>query len=70
MEWNEPDSIDQEYHAFEAENRVWREVKGEQTDDQCDWASDLMGRGEADAKAELRQLYPQLPEYWSASRRP
>ncbi len=71
VQWNEPDSIDQEYHAFKAEDEVWREIKGNQSDSQCDWVSALMARGEADAKVELRRLEPyrDLPDHWPPDRR-
>ena len=62
--WNEPDSIDQEYHAFEAEAKVWNQLKGDKTDSQCGAVSTMIASGETEAKAQIRQMYPALPEYW------
>lgn len=62
VQWDAPNSIDQEYHAFKAEAAVWNKVKGDQTDTQCDAVSEMMARGEAEAEEEIRQMYPELPE--------
>jgi hypothetical protein len=62
VQWDAPNSIDQEYHAFKAEAAVWNKVKGDQTDTQCDAVSEMMARGEAEAEEEIRQMYPKLPE--------
>ncbi len=51
------DYVNEEYHAFLAQDQVWQMLKGEETDKQCDWVSALIGKGEADAKAEIRQMY-------------
>lgn len=64
VQWGEPDSIDQEYHAFKAQAEVWDELKGDQADRQCDWVSEMIAKGEAEAKAEIRQMYPELAEYY------
>jgi hypothetical protein len=63
VQWDAPDSIDQEYHAFKAQAEVWNQLKGNQTDMQCDGVSAMIARGEADAKVIIRQMYPGLPEY-------
>ena len=63
VQWDQPDSIDQEYHAFKAQAGVWDQLKGDETDKQCDWVSQMIAKGEAEAKAEIRQLYPELPEH-------
>ena len=63
VQWNESDSIDQEYQAFKAQAAVWNQIKGDETDEQCDYVSEMIARGEAEAKAEIRQLYPDLLEH-------
>jgi hypothetical protein len=65
VQWDRPDSIDQEYHAFKNQADVWNEVKGGQSDDQCDQVSNMIALGEADAKYIIRQQYQDqdLPEY-------
>jgi hypothetical protein len=63
VQWNKADSIDQEYHAFKAEAEVWDQLKGDETDEQCDGVSNMIAQGEADAKDEIRRLYPDLPLY-------
>jgi hypothetical protein len=63
VQWNAPNSIDQEYHAFKAEDEVWNDVEGDQTDMTCDGVHEMVRRGEAEAKEEIRQMYPELPEY-------
>jgi hypothetical protein len=60
--WDQPDSIDQEYHAFSAQAAVWNQVRGNETDEQCDWVSGMMALGEPPAKRMIRSLYPELPE--------
>lgn len=62
VQWYTPDSIDQEYDAFKTEAAVWDTGKGIETNEQCDWVSDMIGKGEADAKRQIRKLYPYLPE--------
>jgi len=56
-------SIDEEYQAFKAQAEVWDELKGNQSDDQCDAVSNLIAKGERYAKREIRRLYRGLPEY-------
>jgi hypothetical protein len=65
LQWNRPNSIDQEYHAFKAEAEVWDELKGHETDDQCDQVSQMISLGEAEAKKRIRHALPyrNLPEY-------
>jgi hypothetical protein len=65
VQWNKPDSIEQEYHAFKAEADIWNQLKGDETDEQCDWVNSMIDLGEADAKREIRKRYPGLPEYQS-----
>jgi len=61
--WDEPNSIEQEYQAFRAEAAVWEELKGEETDRQCDLVTAMISRGERMAKLEIAFLYPELPEH-------
>jgi hypothetical protein len=61
--WDQPNSIDQEYHAFKAQAKVWERIKGEESDPQCDWVSWMISLGEEEAKRIIRRLYPDLPEY-------
>jgi len=65
LQWNRPDSIDQEYHAFKAQAEVWNELKGNEIDEGCDGVSWMISRGEADAKTIIRRqpAYKNLPEY-------
>lgn len=65
LQRNCPNSIDQEYHAFKAEAEVWDELKGNETDDQCDQVSQMISLGEAEAKKRIRHALPyrNLPEY-------
>jgi hypothetical protein len=62
VQWNRDNSIDQEYHAFKAQAEVWNQLKGNETDEQCDWVSWMISLGEARAKAIIRFHYPDLPE--------
>jgi len=62
VQWNRPDSINQEYHAYKAEAEVWNETKGKQSDDQCDAVDEMIAKGEIEAKSEIRQMYTDLPE--------
>jgi len=62
VQWNQPDSIDQEYHAFSTQAAVWNQVRGNESDEQCDWVSGMMTLGESQAKRLIRSLYPELPE--------
>jgi len=57
------DSIDQEYHAEKNETAVWDEIKGDKTDNQCDFISEEIAQGEADAKMQIRQRYPNLSDW-------
>lgn len=63
VQWNRPSSIDQEYHAFKAEAEVWNQLKGDETNKQCDWVRGMISQGEVEAKKKIRWLYPGLPEY-------
>ena len=63
LQWNRPNSIDQEYHAFKAEAEVWNQLKGDEADKQCDRVSGMISQGEMEAKRKIRWLYPGLPEY-------
>lgn len=63
VQWNRPNSIDQEYHAFKAEAEVWNQLKGDEADKQCDRVSGMISQGEMEAKRKIRWLYPGLPEY-------
>jgi hypothetical protein len=63
VQWNRPNSIDQEYHAFKAEAEVWNQLKGDEADRQCDRVSGMTSKGEVEAKRKIRWLYPGLPEY-------
>lgn len=63
LQWNRPNSIDQEYHAFKAEAEVWNQLKGDEADKQCDRVSGMISQGEVEAKRKIRWLYPGLPEY-------
>jgi hypothetical protein len=64
VQWDQPDSIDQEYHAFKAQAEVWNQLKVDETDRQCDRVAEMIVRGEKEAKEAIRRLYPDLPEYW------
>lgn len=63
VQWDQPDSIDQEYHAFKAQAEVWNQLKVDETDRQCDRVAEMVVRGEKEAKEAIRRLYPDLPEY-------
>jgi hypothetical protein len=65
VQWDRPNSIDQEYYAFKAEAEVWNELKGHETVDQCDQVSQMISLGEAEAKKRIRHALPyrNLPEY-------
>ena len=63
LQWNRPNSIDQEYHAFKAEAEVWNQLKGDEADKQCDRVSGMISQGGMEAKRKIRWLYPGLPEY-------
>ncbi len=63
VQWSRDDSIDQEYHAFKAQAEVWDELKGDETDEQCDRVSGMISLGEMRAKWIIRDLYPKLPDY-------
>jgi hypothetical protein len=62
VQWDQPDSIDQEYHAFGTQAAVWNQVRGDESDEQCDWVSGMITLGESQAKRIIRSLYPELPE--------
>jgi len=61
--WDRPNSIDQEYHAFKAQAEVWDQIKGEETDTQCDWVSWMIAQREEEAKLLITALYKGLPDY-------
>jgi len=64
VQWDKDNSIDQEYHAFRAQAEVWNELKGDQSDEQCDLVSRMIALGEENAKDLLiSHMYPELPEY-------
>jgi len=65
VQWDRLPSIDQEYHAFKAEAEVWNELKGNETDKQCDQVSEMISLGKAEAKKVIRRApsYRNLPEY-------
>lgn len=63
VQWNRPNSIDQEYLAFKAEAEVWNQLKGDEADEQCDWVSWMISLGEMRAKWIISDLYPNLPDY-------
>ena len=61
VQWDAANSIDQEYHAFRAQAEVWNELKGDETDDQCDSVSEMIALGREEAMTIIRDLYPDLP---------
>jgi hypothetical protein len=63
VQWNRPNSINQEYYAFKSEAEVWNQLKGSDTDGQCDWVSWFIALGENQAKRRIRRFYSDLPEY-------
>ena len=63
VQWNRPNSVDQEYYAFKAEAEVWNQLKGDVTDEQCDWVSWVISLGEMRAKWIISDLYLSLPDY-------
>jgi hypothetical protein len=63
VQWNRPNSIDQEYRAFEAEAEVWDELKGSETDEQRDRVSWMISLGKMRAKWIISDLYPNLPDH-------
>ena len=63
VQWDEPNSIDQKYHAFKAEAAVWEELEGDESNWRCEMVSWVISRGEREAKKQIRRAYPELPEY-------
>ncbi|MFQ5856284.1 MAG: DUF6782 family putative metallopeptidase [Anaerolineae bacterium] len=64
VQWDQPNSINQEYHAFRAQAEVWNALRGDQTDTQCDFVSRMIALGEQNAKdLYISHMYPELPEY-------
>ncbi|MFQ5859727.1 MAG: hypothetical protein ACE5LU_29375 [Anaerolineae bacterium] len=64
VQWDKANSIDQEYHAFRTQAEVWNELKGDQSDEQCDFVSRMIALGEENAKdLFISSMYPELPEY-------
>jgi hypothetical protein len=49
--------VEEEYQAFRAQAETWNQVKGDESDEQCDAVSAMIARGEADAKDQIRQMY-------------
>lgn len=62
VQWNQAGSVEQEYHAFEAQAQVWNLLRGSEADSQCDWVSEIIGSGEIEAKTEIRLRYWWLPK--------
>jgi hypothetical protein len=63
VQWNRPNSIDQEYHAFDTEAGVWNQLKGDEADEQCNRVSWMISLGEMRAKWIISDLYPNLPDH-------
>ena len=63
LQWNRPNSIDQEYYAFNSEAEVWNQLKGSEADEQCDRVSWMISLGEMRAKWIISDLYPNLPDH-------
>lgn len=63
LQWNRPDSIEQEYYAFKAEAEVWSELKGDEIDEICDNIYAIISLGKEQAKRNIRARYEELPEY-------
>jgi hypothetical protein len=63
--WYPVNSIYQEYHACKAEADFWNEVKGGETDDDCDWIASFIAQGKHAAMDYIRTLpdYAHLPTY-------
>lgn len=56
--WPRRNSLNQEYHAFMAEARVWIEVRGNEKDWVCDLVVEkFYNKSEAEAKRSIDQLY-------------
>jgi hypothetical protein len=57
-----PNSIDQEYQAYQAQDAFWQEVKEYDTDTNLDSVHCIITLPEHEAKVEIRNLYPELPD--------
>lgn len=62
-QWDRGSSVEQEYHAFKAQAEVWKQLKGNEADDQCDWVSEMISLGKEEAMGIIHDLYPDLPKY-------
>jgi len=51
------DALDQEYRCFKAEAQVWNQVKGTENNAMEEDVVTMIGKGEAEAKAEIWQIY-------------
>ncbi|MBI4768846.1 MAG: hypothetical protein HY784_00145 [Chloroflexi bacterium] len=52
------DYVDEEYQAFKSQDGVWRAAKeGNETNDACDAVSQVVARGEAEARATILRAY-------------
>jgi DNA-binding transcriptional regulator GbsR (MarR family) len=58
----QPNSVDEEYQAYKAQAEVWEEVKGDESDENCDEISALISLGEDRAKDVIHFLRPDLPD--------
>jgi len=63
--WDQCNSIDEEYHCFEASMKVWVEIKGDLTDSFLDSLVSWFAQGEEYVKSMIRSTwaYAHLPEY-------
>lgn len=57
-----PNSVDEEYQAYKAQAEVWEDVKGNESDENCDEVSVLISLGEDRAKDVIHFLRPDLPD--------
>jgi hypothetical protein len=66
VQWDEPDSIDQEYYAFQTMAQIWNEVKGALSHTFCNTVAAVIAQGEAAAKNWIRSRpeYADLPEHY------
>jgi hypothetical protein len=53
----EDEIVDAEYAAFKNQADVWNEVKGAETDEQCDDVAAIVALGEDEAKDLIRLMY-------------
>lgn len=59
--WDKPNSVDQEYDAFKAQCEVWMELKGNDSDENCEEVCELISLGEDGAKDVISHIRPNLP---------